>query len=115
MVFLGMEQEQHTKQDWYIAQLIAEVRSFRSGFSSTPKNYEAKDFLVKFERQATESGNRTKSSVAGTKEKLPDLEDGDELSEGWQRVNSHAKSVWAARFGASSPEELKGGSPNAGT
>jgi hypothetical protein len=43
--FFRLETEKHTKADWYMAQLAAEIRM---SFVSEPKKVRMKDFLLRF-------------------------------------------------------------------
>jgi len=43
LAFIEWDEKRHTKLDWYLAQITAEIRR---GLVSNPKNVKAKDFLI---------------------------------------------------------------------
>jgi hypothetical protein len=119
------EAVQVSKQDYYSAQLAAEIHNFRQMvgcWTKNPKLVTTEDMLLKFkssEQPATVSTDSVPPPQ--TIETLPpkkpdiDMDDPESVREAmknpyWQKVNSNAKTVWAQRFGMSSITEAVGGS-----
>lgn len=64
VVFLGKEEARHTKQDFYLAQIAAEIRR---GWVKNPKTVKIKDFLAEVESTPGPSkpGSKSKSVWLG--------------------------------------------------
>lgn len=125
MVFLEMEEEAKVRQEWlipakmdyYLAQIVAEIREFRLGFTKHPQRVETKECLLQFEiniRGVKEVSN----TVSETKKELSRLESlppsqsevqskkkveiGSEEAKTdphWKAVTAKAKTGWAMLLG----------------
>jgi len=62
LTFLGREEERQTKQDYYLAQIAAEIRR---GHVKNPKAVKVKDFLVEVKTTPETPGERSKSVWMG--------------------------------------------------
>jgi len=58
LAFLGKEEERQTKQDYYLAQIAAEIRR---GIVKVPKSVKVKDFLIEVQVTPKEKEKMKKS------------------------------------------------------
>jgi hypothetical protein len=90
-MFLKMRRwEQRTKQDYYLAQIAAEIRAIRFGFSGKKEGVSIEDCIL-------QDSDKPASPHSGR----PEIECGPEAMRDprWAAVNSEAKSQWAKRIG----------------
>lgn len=62
LTFLGKEEERETKQDYYLAQIAAEVRR---GQVKSPKSVKTKDFLLQMKKSDAPDKATSKAIWAG--------------------------------------------------
>lgn len=111
MVFFQEEWNDRTKLDHYLAQIAAEIRQIREGFSKEPRLIETAELLIDFVQEGEET-ETTRHEDNGEpaerytrarrkKRKTIDLDNPEPLDAEWQRVNDEAKAIWAQRLGRS--------------
>lgn len=113
LVFLEkVEWLDKTKTDYYLAQIAAEIRQFREGFSNSPKSISIQDCLIPFQNDTGEqpvTPAPTRAIETGTKAAM--YEAGPELVKDpkWAAVNAKAKAHWASLCGVRDLTELQNG------
>lgn len=106
MYFAELELVEKTKQDYYLAQIAAEIRQVRQMFADHPKQIALKDCFIPFELE----DEGTPPPVIPDKSVIPDtleeagegwVETGPELVKDpkWAKINAEAKAMWAAFTG----------------
>jgi hypothetical protein len=118
-----MEWEERSKQDYYLAAIVAEIRSFKEGFAKNPKSVDIRDCLLRFNQGDTDApqtvppaeidrsmrslkdedskSTRQVEPTNGTQKPNPkEYEMGPELMKDpkWAMVNATAKHVWMERL-----------------
>jgi hypothetical protein len=114
------EWKENTKQDYYLAQIAAEIRLVREMFASNPKQVSIKDCLLPFSKELnveSESTNPSPKVEVKTmrrdlhKEKPKRVKISKKLAKDpkWAKVDANAKQIWAARMGFASFDDLAKG------
>ncbi len=91
-VFLEQEDLAVTKQDYYLAQIAAEIRRFLLALCSKDSKVNVEDFLMKFETDQPKEIPST--SGRGGIETGPDAIKDPR----WALVNANAKAKWGSRL-----------------
>lgn len=105
-----MNWEQPDRTCYYLAQVAAEIRQFREGFTDKPRPVSTKDFILPFGTVEV-SGEFHRAPGKPAAAEGVQYEVGPQLVQDpkWAEVNARAKGHYAAIFGVHSLEELKDG------
>jgi hypothetical protein len=110
MVFYN-QTEWHSRQDYYLAQIAAEIRRVRQMFAKNPQAIPVSDCLIKYtdDQPMQQSEPRTQRSESVVSKPKDEIEIGPDAMKDpkWSKVTENAKLLWAARFGLSSFEDIK--------
>lgn len=102
MSFLDMDEyDVHSKQDYYLAQIAAEIRQFRECFAKTPRTITLKEFLL-----SRNEGNVENSAPEPTPLPEPKVVVSEEDR---QTLLDQTKANWAHRLGLASLSEIQAG------
>ncbi len=109
-----LEWHDRTKNDYYLAQIAAEIRQFREGFATRPKSISIEDCMLPFISTTGESTTSTSTNPdipPSTIRGRQPIEPGPDAIKDpkWAEVNRRAKSHWAGMLGVESLEELGNG------
>lgn len=108
-VLNDLEWGERTREEFYLAQIAAEIRVIREGFSKEPKPVKPSDLLLDFmpkggrPRPKRRRRQRTAAEAAPPRQNGPAREyaPGPELVQDpkWWAANVKARAVWLARLG----------------
>jgi hypothetical protein len=99
-VLLDEEWHEQTKLDFYLAQIAAEIRVIREGFSKEPKGVSVNDLIINFDPEGTRKKRYIEVDDVSTEEKRKEYVPGPDLVKDpkWAKVNENAKLCWGARL-----------------
>jgi hypothetical protein len=97
MVYIERMEGVRSKEEFYLAQIAAEIRRTREMFAKTPKQVSIDDYLLNFTNDTVVATRSRQEAAEPVKKIVPGAEAMKDLH--WARVNANAMRGWAARFG----------------